>query len=160
MLRSLLLAASAALLVNAVNDFSSLSCLVESKGVHVPGTVPCNPHEPLQHRLAYGGPDGMMVSWSTHARLDVPTVWYGESPLSLSNEATGYSVTYPTSRVHDNHVKLTGLKPHTKYWYRTSFQLRPAFHSVVVLSTSFLAQKLRWMCLQIHGNLYDGTFGW
>ncbi|KAF9219062.1 Metallo-dependent phosphatase [Gyrodon lividus] len=118
------LVASAALLVNAQNpsDPSSLSCLTESKGVHVPGTVPCNPYEPLQQHLAFAGPNGMTVSWSTHAQLDTPQVWYGETPYSLTNVATGSSTTYPTSRVYDNHVKITGLKPDTKYWYRTSYQ--------------------------------------
>ncbi len=27
-------------------------------GVHVPGSVPENPYEPLQQRLAYAGPSG------------------------------------------------------------------------------------------------------
>ena len=79
---SLLLAASAVILVNAQN-FSSLSCITESKGVHVPGTIPCNPYEPLQQRVAYAGPNGMTVSWSTYAQLDKPQVWYGESPMTL-----------------------------------------------------------------------------
>ncbi|KAI6133822.1 Metallo-dependent phosphatase-like protein [Pisolithus croceorrhizus] len=67
------------------------------------GSVPCNPYEPLQHRLAYAGPNGMTE------------VYYGTSPFDVSSVATGYSVTYPTSRVYDNHVKITGLKPNTKY---------------------------------------------
>ncbi|KAH7884196.1 Metallo-dependent phosphatase-like protein [Phlebopus sp. FC_14] len=117
-------AATSVLIVTAqsTNESSSLSCITESKGVHVPGTVPCNPYEPLQQRLAYAGPNGMTVSWSTYAQLDNPQVWYGESPFSLPNVATGESTTYPTSRVYDNHVRLTGLKPNTKYWYRTSYQ--------------------------------------
>ncbi|KAF8240514.1 Metallo-dependent phosphatase [Tricholoma matsutake] len=123
MLLSLLLVASAAL-VNGQNT-SSWSCLAESKGVHVPGTIPCNPYEPLQQRLAYGGPTGMTVSWSTYAQLQTPQVWYGDSPFRLSSVATGYSVTFPTSRFYENHVKITGLKPNTKYWYRTSNQNCP-----------------------------------
>jgi hypothetical protein len=130
---SVILAASAVLLVNAWNttNSSSLSCITESKGVHVPGTIPCNPYEPLEQRIAYAGPNGMMVSWSTHAKLDTPQVWYGESPFSLYKMANGSSVTYPTSWVYENHVKITGLKPNTKYWYRTSNQLRFAFHLVM-----------------------------
>ncbi|KAF8553524.1 Metallo-dependent phosphatase [Imleria badia] len=95
------------------------AAFLESTGVHVPGTVPCNPYEPLQQHLAFASPTGMTVSWSTYAQLDTPQVWYGESPTALTNVVTGSSTTYPTSRVYDNHVKLTGLKPNTKYWYPT-----------------------------------------
>ena len=28
-------------------------------GIHLPGTVPSNPYEPLQHRQAFAGPSGM-----------------------------------------------------------------------------------------------------
>jgi hypothetical protein len=107
--------------IDLTNSSTPFSCLAESTGVHVPGTIPCNPYEPLQQHLAFAG-TGMTVSWSTHAQLDTPQVWYGESPIALTNVATGDSTTYPTSRVYDNHVKLTGLKPNTKYWYRTSYQ--------------------------------------
>ncbi|KAL4064768.1 Metallo-dependent phosphatase-like protein [Scleroderma yunnanense] len=122
-----LVAATALLSANAqaVNETDSLSCIVESKGVHIPGTIPCNPYEPLQYRLAYAGTNGMTVSWSTYAHLDSPQVFYGESPFDLCCVATGYSVTYPTSRVYDNHVKITGLKSNTKYWYRVEYQNCP-----------------------------------
>jgi hypothetical protein len=127
----LFLAASAVLLVTAQNatNSSSSACITASKGVHVPGTIPCNPYEPLQQRLSFAGPNGMMVSWSTHAKLDTPEVWYGGSPYSLSKVAKGSSVTHPTSWVYENHVKITGLKPQTKYWYRTSNQLSFFFAS-------------------------------
>ncbi|KAG8220622.1 Metallo-dependent phosphatase-like protein [Butyriboletus roseoflavus] len=108
--------------IDLTNSSTPWSCLAESTGVHVPGSVPCNPYEPLQQHLAFAGPTGMTVSWSTHAQLDTPQVWYGKSPTALTNVATGSSSTYPTSRVWDNHVKITGLKPNTKYWYRTSYQ--------------------------------------
>lgn len=41
----------------------------------VPGNIPANPYEPLQHRLAYAGPTGMTVSWNTFSLIDQPTVW-------------------------------------------------------------------------------------
>lgn len=128
MLQLILVVVATALGVNAqlidlANASTPFSCLAESTGVHVPGTVPCNPYEPLQQHLAFAGSTGMTVSWSTHALLDTPQVWYGESPTAVTNLATGNSSTYPTSRVYDNHVKITGLKPNTTYWYRTSYQL-------------------------------------
>lgn len=133
MLQLTLLAVAAALVgvdaqfIDLTNSSTPLSCLAESTGVHVPGTVPCNPYEPLQQHLAFASPTGMTVSWSTHAQLDTPQVWYGECPTALTNVATGNSSTYPTSRVWDNHVKLTGLKPNTQYWYRTSYQFSVLF---------------------------------
>jgi hypothetical protein len=52
------------------------TCSVDSgNGVHVPGAVPANLYEPLQHRLAFAGSDGMTVSWSTFQKLDQPEVW-------------------------------------------------------------------------------------
>lgn len=130
-MRPLLVIAALALLgvdAQTVNETDSLSCITESKGVHIPGTLPCNPYEPLQHRLAYAGTNGMTVSWSSVALIENPQVWYGESPMSLFSVASGYSVTYPTSRYYDHHVKITGLKPNTKYWYRVSHQLSvPSF---------------------------------
>ncbi|KAG9310504.1 hypothetical protein JVU11DRAFT_9650 [Chiua virens] len=71
--------------IDLSNSSNPWSCLAESTGVHVPGTVPCNPYEPLQQHLAFAGPTGMMVSWSTHAQLESPKVWYGESPTALIN---------------------------------------------------------------------------
>ena len=123
--------------IDLTNGSTPFSCLAESTGVHVPGTVPCNPYEPLQQHLAFAGA-GMTVSWSTYAQLDTPQVWYGESPIALTEVATGKSTTYPTSRVYDNHVKLTGLKSNTKYWYRTSYQLSSfsIFASVSAVSPS------------------------
>lgn len=41
----------------------------------MPGAIPNNKWEPLQHRLAYAGPTGMSVSWNTFAQIDEPTVW-------------------------------------------------------------------------------------
>ncbi len=32
---------------------------------------------PMQIRLAYAGPTGMMVSWNTYEKLTNPTVYYG-----------------------------------------------------------------------------------
>ena len=127
--------------IDLTNTSTPLSCLAESTGVHVPGTVPCNPYEPLQQHLAFASSTGMTVSWSTYAPLDTPQVWYGESPTALTNVATGdASTTYPSSRVYDNHVKITGLKPNTKYWYRTSYQLSPLL--IFISFSDFLPPSL------------------
>ncbi|KAG0658499.1 hypothetical protein C6P46_005742 [Rhodotorula mucilaginosa] len=90
-------------------------------GVHVPGNIPANPYEPLQHRLAYAGPTGMTVSWNTFSLIDQPMVWYGLNPGKLDMYASSNdSRTYNTSRTWNNHVKITGLEPGTEYYYRVS----------------------------------------
>ena len=156
MLQLTLVAAAAAFLcaeaqfIDLTNSSTPWSCLAESTGVHVPGTVPCNPYEPLQQHLAFAGPTGMTVSWSTHAQLDTPQVWYGESPNALTNVATGNSTTYPSSRVYDNHVKITGLQPNTTYWYRTSYQLSP-----ISISRSAVSPPL--FCRNCPGCAYRAT---
>ncbi|KAJ8101707.1 Metallo-dependent phosphatase-like protein [Lipomyces tetrasporus] len=88
--------------------------------INVPGVVPINPAEPLQHHLAYAGVTGMTVSWNTYEEISNPTVYYGTDSWDLSSYATGESVTYPTSLTWSNHVKITGLKPNTQYYYIVS----------------------------------------
>lgn len=71
-----------------------------------------------QIRLAYAGDAGMFVSWNTFDHLSKPTVHYGLSPDALNETASSdVSITYPTSLTYNNHVKLTGLKPDTTYYY-------------------------------------------
>jgi hypothetical protein len=71
-----------------------------------------------QVRLAYAGDHGMMVSWNTFSHIKEPTVRYGYSPNTLVYSASSRtSVTYNTSLTYNNHVKITGLKSDTTYYY-------------------------------------------
>lgn len=71
-----------------------------------------------QIRLAYAGDTGMFVSWNTFSQLSKPTIHYGVSPNALTESASSnVSVTYRTSLTYNNHVKITGLKPNTLYYY-------------------------------------------
>jgi hypothetical protein len=71
-----------------------------------------------QTRLAFAGPDGMMVSWNTYNQIANPTVKYGLDPKNLASEASStISVTYNTSLTYNNHVKITGLLADTTYYY-------------------------------------------
>ncbi|KAK9485781.1 Metallo-dependent phosphatase-like protein [Lipomyces starkeyi] len=88
--------------------------------INIPGAVPVNKLEPLQHRLAYAGKTGMYVSWNTYAEVKNPTVYYGENIWDLSSTATGISITYSSSLTWSNHVKVTGLKQDTTYYYIVS----------------------------------------
>jgi acid phosphatase type 7 len=83
-----------------------------------PTTVCDNTIVPVQVRLAYASPNGMAVSWNTNSKLAVPTVFYGTNPSHLNSIATSsISVTYATSTTYNNHVKIYGLQPNTKYYY-------------------------------------------
>ncbi|GAA5995632.1 purple acid phosphatase family protein [Rhodotorula paludigena] len=128
MLASLLAAGAAASLASSVlaaeipaaNTFKCGATDL-GNGVHVPGAIPKNLKEPLQHRLAYAGADGMTISWSSFTKWDEPTVWYGERPDKLNQvKSSDLCSTYPTSRTYNCHVKLHGLKPNTKYYYKVS----------------------------------------
>lgn len=60
----------------------------------------------------------MMVSWNTPAKVVNPTVHWGMSAGSLNETASSQdSTTYHTSTTYNNHVKITGLQPDTKYHY-------------------------------------------
>jgi acid phosphatase type 7 len=76
------------------------------------------PSNNSQVRLAYAGNTGMYVSWNTFKKLRNPAVIYGLSPSSMNKYASSdVSVTYPTSLTYNNHVKITGLRPDTTYYY-------------------------------------------
>ena len=73
---------------------------------------------PMQIRLAYAGSNAMYVSWNTYSHISHPTVRFGRFSWALDRTASSdVSVTYPTSTTYNNHVKITGLEPNTKYYY-------------------------------------------
>ncbi|KAK9452081.1 Metallo-dependent phosphatase-like protein [Limtongia smithiae] len=88
--------------------------------IDIPGSIPVNKVEPLQHRLAYAGTTGMTVSWSTYEEISDPKVYYGTDIWDLSSYAVGSSETYSSSLTWANHVKITGLEPATTYYYVVS----------------------------------------
>lgn len=72
-----------------------------------------------QPRLAFHGPNGMTVSWSTLDEQKKPTVHYGTSPHKLNKQAHSKdSTTYATSDLYANHVSIDKLEPGTKYYYQ------------------------------------------
>ncbi|SGY41473.1 BQ5605_C003g02516 [Microbotryum silenes-dioicae] len=92
-------------------------------GVHVPGAIPSNLFEPLQHHLAFGKDyRTLYISWASFSFIRTPEVHFGTDPNNLNLTGTSRdSSTYPTSRTYNNHVKLMDLKPNTKYWYTVSY---------------------------------------
>jgi hypothetical protein len=102
-----------------MRQFSFLSALAAVSTLVFPANaLVSNSSINSQTRLAYAGPNGMTVSWNTFAHIDKPTVLYGLSPYEMTSVATSdVSVTYQTSLTYNNHVKITGLKPDTMYYY-------------------------------------------
>lgn len=83
--------------------------------------LPENKVAPVQHRLAYAGDTGMVVSWNTYQQLEAPWVQYGLSPDSLDQTAESLeSITYPTSITWNNHVVIKDLQPDTTYYYKVA----------------------------------------
>jgi acid phosphatase type 7 len=59
------------------------------------------------------------LAWNTYEKIAKPCVQYGESESSLDQTACSTSsVTYKTSRTWANSVRIDGLKPATKYYYK------------------------------------------
>ena len=92
--------------------------LVAGLSLVIPSLAATNATINSQVRLAYAGDTGMYVSWNTFTKISNPTVNYGLTAGALTESASSnVSVTYPTSLTYNNHVKITGLKPDTTYYY-------------------------------------------
>jgi hypothetical protein len=102
-----------------MRQFNVLSALAAAAALVLPtNALVSNSSINSQMRLAYAGSAGMMVSWNTFSHIKKPTVLYGLSPHEMTSVATSdVSVTYETSLTYNNHVKITGLKPDTMYYY-------------------------------------------
>lgn len=81
-------------------------------------TIPEDKTSPYARLVTFDSPDSVVVSWSTYAKQNQSCVLYGTSKGNLTEKAcSNVSVTYPTSRVHFNHVKLSPLKSGATYYY-------------------------------------------
>jgi hypothetical protein len=82
-----------------------------------------DPSSPVsQFRLAFNGPYGVTVSWSSPIQIQSPQVWYGEDPKNLIPSTVGTSSTFNTATSWDNHVSIDNLQPFTTYYYRVTGQ--------------------------------------
>jgi acid phosphatase type 7 len=101
--------------MRALSFFGGVAAILS---LGVPAQAATNATINSQVRLAYAGSTGMYVSWNSFFKLDNPTVKYGLSPSFLNQSASSnVSLTYPTSLTYNNHVKISGLKPDTIYYY-------------------------------------------
>ena len=81
---------------------------------------------PQHVRSSFAAPGSHAVSWDTpDAYLPIgthPRVYYGSSPSKMTQMAVGNTTTYFGSSMVFHHVVLTGLLPHTTYYYTCLFQ--------------------------------------
>ncbi|VVT48658.1 uncharacterized protein SAPINGB_P001887 [Magnusiomyces paraingens] len=99
------------------------ACTVPVTAIPMPSALPIpeNQLAPVQHRVALAGENGIAVSWNTFTQIFGPQVFYGTNPDQLTLTASSnISQTYPSSSTYSNHVKLSGLKPNTTYYYKVS----------------------------------------
>jgi hypothetical protein len=106
---------------NAVTAGLAILCFFSATGQAEAQANGSSATIPMQVRLAYAGSTGMMVSWNTYSKLPNPTVSYGLTPSLNLSASSNVSVTYNTSTTYNNHVKITGLKPGTLYYYQPQY---------------------------------------
>jgi hypothetical protein len=109
---------------------------------------------PVQFSINYGSsPDSMVIGWLTADMTAASTVFYGTSPSSLTQTATGtsdfykYSAKYTSGLIH--HTTLTGLNPATTYYYQVgqagalsqvySFKSNPGVGPIFPYTTAYIA---------------------
>jgi predicted MPP superfamily phosphohydrolase len=81
---------------------------------------------PQQIHLAFAGTPtgtGMTISWTTFEKIEGSIVWVGTQPTDLrvpTNVALKIDSYYQEDdyQLHSYHATVTGLTPHTKYYYK------------------------------------------
>ncbi|OWY98127.1 Iron/zinc purple acid phosphatase [Phytophthora megakarya] len=93
---------------------------------------------PQQLHLAYAGipaGTGITLSWSTYTQLEDSSAWIGSSKdtLTLMNTPVTQTSYYndATYNMFHYHATITGLKPHTKYFYKVGSKSSPNYTSDV-----------------------------
>ncbi|ETM02231.1 hypothetical protein L917_01250 [Phytophthora nicotianae] len=93
---------------------------------------------PQQLHLAYAGASagtGMTLSWSTYSQVQDSSVWIGKSKdtLALVNTPVSQSSYYSdnTYNMFHHHATISGLTPHTKYFYKVGSKSTPDYVSAV-----------------------------
>ncbi|KAG7379322.1 hypothetical protein PHYBOEH_011963 [Phytophthora boehmeriae] len=93
---------------------------------------------PQQIHLAYAGASagtGMTVSWATYAEVGDSSVWVGGSEDDLNLvDTTLKTIEYyhdENYTMFHHHATVTGLAPHTKYYYKVGSEMQTAYQSDV-----------------------------
>ncbi|RLN98304.1 hypothetical protein BBJ28_00027214, partial [Nothophytophthora sp. Chile5] len=93
---------------------------------------------PQQMHLAYAGTTagtGMTVSWATYADVTDSSLWVGTSSSSLTLVSTTVkTVSYYSDdsyTMYHHHATVSGLTPHTKYYYKVGSKTQTTYQSDV-----------------------------
>ncbi|KAE8910280.1 hypothetical protein PF010_g10495 [Phytophthora fragariae] len=103
----------------------------------------------------------MTVSWATYEPVNDSSLWVGtsESSLTLVDTAVG-SVNYYHEDSYDmyhHHAKVSGLSPHTKYYYKVGSKAQSTFQSDVhSFVTARSASDTSTFNVLIYGDAGDG----
>ncbi|GMF25453.1 unnamed protein product [Phytophthora lilii] len=119
---------------------------------------------PQQIHLAFAGTaagTGMTVSWATYEKVDDSSLWVGCSESSLSLVATTVqSVNYYHDDKYDmyhHHATVSGLKPHTKYYYKIGSKAQTTYQSdVYSFVTARSPSDTSTFKVLIYGDAGDG----
>ncbi|KAL4151101.1 hypothetical protein PRNP1_010487 [Phytophthora ramorum] len=119
---------------------------------------------PQQVHLAYAGETagtGMTVSWATYEAVSDSSLWVGSSKDSLTLvDTTVESANYyhdDTYDMYHHHAKVSGLSPHTKYYYKVGSKAQTTYQSDVhSFVTARSASDTSTFNVLIYGDAGDG----
>ncbi|KAL3656818.1 hypothetical protein V7S43_018275 [Phytophthora oleae] len=103
----------------------------------------------------------MTVSWATYEAVSGSSLWVGTSESSLSLVSTTVeSVNYYHDDSYDmyhHHATVSGLSPHTKYYYRVGSKAQTTYQSdVYSFVTARSASDTSTFSVLIYGDAGDG----
>ncbi|GMF15792.1 unnamed protein product [Phytophthora lilii] len=103
----------------------------------------------------------MTLSWSTYAQVNDSAVWIGNSEDALNSDTA--LVTH-TSYYHDatynmfhHHATVSGLTPHTKYFYKVGSKSKKFTSEVYSFVTARAASDSSTFNMAIYGDLGAGN---
>jgi hypothetical protein len=121
---------------------------------------------PQQIHLAFAGETagtGMTVSWATFAEVDDNSLWVGTANSSASLkivDTTVESINYyhdDNYYMYHHHATVSGLSPHTKYYYKVGSKAQSTYQSdVYSFVTARSASDTSTFNVLIYGDAGDG----
>lgn len=141
-----------------------------------PPVNPVDVNEPTEIHIAVGESyESIYVMFVTNSP-DIPTVFFGTDENNLLNSAQGTTDYYTAEMMcgspastkqapyfsepgHQHKVKLTGLKPSTKYYYKVGVSSFSDVHSFITQPENGSAKTVRIFAMGDMGAYQEGTKG-
>ncbi|EGZ11427.1 hypothetical protein PHYSODRAFT_338137 [Phytophthora sojae] len=118
---------------------------------------------PQQIHLAFAGSTagtGMTVSWATYEQVNDSSLWVGTANNSDSIKIVGTtieSINDDKYHMYHHHATVSGLSPHTKYYYKVGSKAQPTYQSdVYAFMTARSASDTSTFNVIIYGDAGDG----